>query len=157
MLVDEFNVRIEHLEPMRVAYTTAFSESPELDAWNALVAWAKPKGLLNDLVNRRLYGFNNPDPTPGKAEYGYEVLITIDDDTEPEGEIKVREFPGGLYAVTSCRGASNITKTWQRFVEWCKASEYDFGRHQWLERHITLPDPEDLEAMELDLYMPIAE
>ena len=155
--MSELEVRIEELPPMRVAFTSALGESPELEAWDKLIAWAKPKGLLEDFGKNQFYGFNNPDPSPGKPEYGYEVWVTIDESIEPEGEMKVKDFTGGLYAVTSCRGVSNIYNTWMQFAEWCKKSEYNFGKHQWLEKHISKPGETGLEEIELDLYLPIAE
>ena len=27
----------------------------------------------------RLFGYNNPDPTPGSSNYGYDVWITVDE------------------------------------------------------------------------------
>ena len=63
--MSELDVRIVELEPMRVASFHAFGESPELKASKKLVDWAKPKGLLDAKGTHRIFGFNNPDPSPG--------------------------------------------------------------------------------------------
>jgi DNA gyrase inhibitor GyrI len=73
-----------------------------------------------------------------------------------EGPIKIKEFPGGRYAVTRCAGVQNIYATWQQLVAWREASRYRMGQHQWLEELITSPS-DDWEHAQLDLYMPIAE
>ncbi len=154
--MSELEVRIVKLEPMRVASAHAFSASPEQEAWAKLLAWAKPKGLLDDRERHRIFGFNNPDPSPGSPNYGYEFWIIVGPDVEPEGEVGVKEFPGGLYAVTRCKGVSNITATWKQLVAWGEDSKYRRASHQWLEEHIGPVDiPQD--ALLLDLYMPIAE
>ena len=37
---------------------------------------------------------------------------------EAEGEAKIIEFPGGLYAVTQCKGIDNIGKAWKQLLTW---------------------------------------
>lgn len=156
--MSELDVRIVELEPMRVASVCAFSPSPEHDAWNKLVTWAQSKGLLDDPETHRIFGFNNPDPSPGSPNYGYEFWITVGPDAEPEGDVRIQEFSGGPYAVTRCKGVGNITETWKQLVRWCEDSQYRCASHQWLEEHIGPVDtPQDEDEMLLDLYCPIAE
>jgi AraC family transcriptional regulator len=124
-----------------------------------LIAWAKPKGLLDDPENHRVFGFNNPDPSPGSPNYGYEFWIVVGPDVEPEGEIKIKGFTGGLYAVTRCevRGDAYdiIPSTWKQLMAWCEDGKYQSGTHQWLEQLLTLPGSTD--EFTLDLYLPIVD
>ena len=154
--MSELDVRIVKLELMRVASVYGFGESPELEAWEKLVAWAKPKGLLDDLERHRIFGFNNPNPSPSSPNYGYEFWITVDADEEPQGEVRIQEFRGGLYAVTRCKGVENITETWKQLVKWLVDSKYKHACHQWLEEHLGPVEP-PLDELLLDLYAPIAE
>jgi DNA gyrase inhibitor GyrI len=158
--MNELNVRIVNLEPMRVASAYGFGPSPEMVAWQNLVTWAKPKGFLDDPEKHRIFGFNNPDPSSGSPNYGYEFWIEVGLEVVPdggaEGEIRVQDFAGGLYAVTGCVGVENITATWKKLVEWLAGSRYGNGRHQWLEQHFNL-DITKPEEMRLDLLLPIAE
>jgi DNA gyrase inhibitor GyrI len=157
--MSELDVRIVKLEALRVASVHAYSGSPEQDAMEKLIAWAKPKGLLDDRETHRIFGFNNPDPSPGSPNYGYEFWIVIGPGVEPEGEMTGKEFPGGLYAVTRCAVSGDaydiIPATWQRLVAWREGSQYEFGSHQWLEEHLGSLEISD--EFVLDLYMPIAE
>lgn len=157
--MSELDVRIVKLEPMRVASAHAHSASPEQDAMEKLIAWAKPKGLLDDQETHRVFGFNNPDPSPGSPNYGYEFWIMIGPDVEPAGEIKVKEFAGGLYAVTRCEVSGDayevIPATWKQLVIWLENSKYRGGTHQWLEE--CLSPIGGTEEFILDLYMPIVE
>jgi len=152
----ELEVRIVKFESMRVASAHAYSASPEGDAFEKLVAWAQPKGLIDDLGTHRIFGFNSPDPTPGSPNYGYEFWIVVGPGAEPEGEIKVKDFDGGLYAVTRCEGVENIHLTWKKLATWLEDSKYRHGQHQWLEEHLSaIGAPPD--EMIIDLYAPIVE
>lgn len=154
--MDELAVRIVELDPMHIASARAISETPERDSWKKMRLWAEPKGLLEDIEKHPVFGFNNPDPSPGQREYGYEFWIRIEPEIKPEGEIQVKQFSGGLYAVTTCNvkgdPAKNIPETWHKLVDWVKSSNYQLSKHQWLEAHN--PDASD-EEMVLDLYCPI--
>ena len=154
--MSDMDVRIVRLEPMHVASAHALSASPEVEALEKLVSWAKPKGLTDDLKTHRVFGFNNPNPSPGSPNYGYEFWMVVDQDIEPEGEIGVKDVAGGLYAVTRVEGVQHIHAKWQDLVAWLEDSKYDGGSHQWLEEHLSPVDVAP-EEMVLDLYAPIAE
>ena len=52
---------LERLETMRAVHIHVLSETPEEDAWKKMVAWAKPKGLLekgNCVFGRNTYPTN---------------------------------------------------------------------------------------------------
>ena len=152
-------VRIVRLEPMRLASVWGFGPSPETEAWAKLEAWAKPKGLYGDLENHPIFGFNNPNPTAGSPNYGYELWIKVDPETKPEGDVRILDFAGGLYAVKRCEVPKGqyevIGETWKELVTWREDSKYKHATHQWLEKSV----PNDLPNIEfiLDLYLPITE
>ena len=152
----ELQVRIVKLEAMRVASAWGFGQGPEIKAWKNLEAWAKPKGLLDGPAEHRIFGFNNPNPSAGSPNYGYEFWIAVGPDVEPKGEIKVKDFNGGLYAVTRCKGVENIHPTWQKLVTWLEDSKYRGAHHQWLEEHLSEIDAPPDELL-IDLYAPVVE
>ncbi|MBN1641409.1 MAG: GyrI-like domain-containing protein [Anaerolineae bacterium] len=153
--MDDLEVRIVELPPMRVARVHAYSATPEHDAWKKLIAWAQPRGLLADRQAFRIFGFNNPDPSPGSPNYGYEFWISVGPETEIDGDAEARSFRGGLYAVTRSVGVDAIGPTWKRLVTWGEDSPYKHGSHQWLEEHLGPVDAPEGE-LTLDLYMPVA-
>jgi DNA gyrase inhibitor GyrI len=156
--MSELEVRIVMLEPMHVASVHGFGESPEEKAWDKLMAWAKTKGLVNDLETHRIFGFNNPDPSPASPNYGYEFWMVVGPEVEPEGKVRIKEFAGGLYAVARCEVGGEpwetIPATWRRLGAWVEDSKYRWASHQWLEEHIG--DVDRPEGLVLDLYFPIA-
>jgi AraC family transcriptional regulator len=150
----KIEVRVVQLKAMRVASVQVIGPSPEMAVWQKLKDWATPKGLLGKGVKARLFGFNNPDPEPGKQEYGYEMWLVVGAKTKFDADVKIKDFKGGRYAVLRVKGAQNISGAWQQLVAWAEAEHHQLGQHQHLEEMVTLPEvaPEELT---LDLHMPI--
>src|SRR5512137_1602722 len=97
--MSDLDVRIVTLQPVRVDSFHGFGTGPETIAWSKLEAWATAKGFMGDLVQHRIFGFNNPDPSPGSPNYGYEFWMVVGPQVQPEPGVPVKEFAGGLYAV----------------------------------------------------------
>jgi len=161
--VKKFEVKIVKLEPMRVASVRAVSTKPENDAWEKMRSWAQPRGLLEDIDKHPVFGFNSPDPSPGGKEYGYEFWIRVDPDTKPSGDVEIKKFNGGLYAVATCKLKEELEsdffikngylESWKNLVDWVKSSKHKMGKHQCLEKAHEPGASE--EELTLDLYCPI--
>jgi AraC family transcriptional regulator len=157
--MDDLEVRFEQLPPMRVASFHGFGPGPEHLAGDKMRAWAGPRGYPQDPAHHRVFGFNNPDPSPGSPNYGYEFWITVGPEVTADSEAKIMQFAGGLYAVTTCPVRDpwqDIPATWKRLVAWCEGSAYRMAHHQWLEEHLNVPGNPEVQFT-LDLYVPIAE
>jgi len=154
--MNKLEVRIVKLEPMRVVSAYGFGKEPESIAWNKLMAYAVPKGLYNPKDPPSTWGFNNPDPCEGSPNYGYEIWLPVGRDIEPDGDLRILTFHGGLYAVTTFKNLANIGAVWGQLVQWQEMSKYKCGNHQWLEELTTSPEtsPEDYV---FNLYLPISE
>jgi DNA gyrase inhibitor GyrI len=153
----KLDVRIETLPPMRVASAYGFGPHPEDIAHQKMTAFLKSKGLLEGYGSKILhYGFNNPNPSSGSPNYGYEIWALIPPDVEPEGDIRVVEFNGGLYAVTRFENLDNIGRVWGELVRWRENSPYQHASHQWLE-HLLNPLENDPAKFVFELYLPIKE
>ncbi len=160
-----FEARIVKLSPIRVASVHAYGESPERDAWEKMEAWAGPLGLLDDTEKHPVFGFNNPNPSPGSNKYGYEFWMAVDPEIEAGPGVEMKQFEGGTYAVASCNLLEEINseffktegflESWQKLIDWAEEKNLKQGDHQALEK------PHDPRAPEseliLDLYLPIEE
>jgi len=157
--MSDMEVRIVKLPPMRVACVNGFGQGPEGMAFDKMKAWATAQDLLGKPY--RLFGYNNPDPSPGSPNYGYDVWITVDKSVQGDTEARIIDFPGGLYAVTRLEVKNpegDIPGTWQKLVKWMEGSKYRHGRHQWLEEHIgPLEEMGGEQSFTLDLHLPIEE
>lgn len=138
--MDELKVEIVTLPSMRVASGWAFGSSPEEAAWQKLDAWARPAGLF-DAPDARVFGHNNPNPSVGSPNYGYQFLLTVAPEVEPGEDIRIEELRGGRYAVMPAVVAADpsvdIPAAWQRLDKWIAEHSYRMGQHQWLEEHDT--------------------
>jgi len=159
--MSNLKVRIEPLPPMRVICFNGFGPSPEGLAFDKARDWLKANGMWEDGKPRRFFGYNNPDPSPGSPNYGYDVWLTVDRSVKADGDARIIDFPGGMYAVLRVEvklPSDDIGAGWQKLVKWRENSKYGCGTHQWLEEHI---GPLDMmggdQPFTLDLHLPIRE
>ena len=154
---DELEVQFIRLQPMRVVSFQAISESPENEAWAKLREWAEPKGYFDDLEKNPIYGFNNPDPSPGKKEYGYEFWLVVDPDFKSD-EVEVKDVPESFNVVTRCNvedPARDITEAWKKILEWIKKHKIKFAGRCGIEK-VIVPSHSG-EGFILDIYIPVVE
>ena len=153
--MNPLNVRIEDLPPMRVISAYGFGPEPEGLAAEKMEAFLQKKGLLED-YGRTIphYGFNNPSPSSGSPNYGYEIWAGVPPEVKPEGDLHEVMFPGGLYAVTRFENLENIGKEWEALVRWREDSPYRSADHQWLE-HLLNPLERDPSKYAFELYLPV--
>ena len=155
--MSKLDVRIETLPPMRVISAYGFGPQPEGLAADKMNAFLKAKGLLAGYGSAiPHYGFNNPSPSSGSPNYGYEIWAVVPPDVEPEGDLRVVMFSGGLYAVTRFENLENIGRVWSELVRWRENSPYLRASHQWLE-HLLNPLENDQAKYVFELYLPIKE
>ncbi|MBN2388279.1 MAG: GyrI-like domain-containing protein [Anaerolineales bacterium] len=158
--MNDLEVRIVTLPPLRVICFNGFGPSPERLAFDKASAWLKANGMWEDGQQRRFFGYNNPDPSPGSPNYGYDVWVTVDETVQAGGDGHIIEFPGGLYAVTRVEAGprgEGIYETWQALAAWVEHSQYkpEYCRRPCLEES---PDPfhSPPGGFTLDLYEPIS-
>ena len=159
--MEKQDIKIVTLEPMRFVSAHGFGSSPEAVAWDKVMAYIKEQGLTGKLNQHRFFGFNNPNPSAGSPNYGYEQWMTLDGDIEPADGIRTGLCPGGTYAVTRCEGVGNIFATWQALVAWVENSKYRMTNQQCLEECLNpgliVQDPPDFDHLRFDLYLPVVE
>jgi len=153
---DDLQVRVVHLEPMRVASSYGFGTSPEEIAWKKMLEWAKAKGVPDKPQEVRFFGFNNPNPSAESPSYGYEQWMTVGPDIGADDDIEIKAIPRGMYLVTRCTGLQNIGEVWARLLMWQEGSGYEMAPGYCLEECIN-PPPEVFEQVVMDLYLPVAE
>jgi effector-binding domain-containing protein len=152
------DVRIVDLPAMRVAGSLGFGKEPENQAWKQMQKFAASVDIDLGKKGARTYGFNNPNPTPGSDNYGYEIWLPVGPDIEAAPPIQIKQVPGGKYAVVRFTGLSNITRMWGELVAWFEESPYT-SPPNWCRCLEALQNPlePDPEKYVFDLYLPIAE
>jgi len=152
------DVRIVDLPPMRVASALGYGTEPENQAATMIVEFARSIGLEPGDPGYRTFGFNNPNPSPGSPNYGYEIWLVVGPDVEAKPPIEIKEIPGSRYAVTRFTGLSNIGRFWRELVAWFEDSPYTRPPN-WCTclEEVTNPAETDPEEWTFDLYLPIAD
>ena len=148
-------IQIVILPAMRIASAWGFGTEPENQAWAKMESWAGPKGLLADSASRRMFGFNNPNPSAGSPNYGYEFCLTVSEEIQPEADIRIKELNGGKYAVMPFEFPETdpglaIGSAWKSLDTWTADNGYRHGEHQWLEEHT-------LDGKVIALFYPLAD
>ena len=144
-------IEVKEVPAAKAARFHAFSSSPEEEAWKAMEAWAKPKGYLEEGSPATIYGYNNPNPSAGSPNYGYEFIVIADDLSEAP---QIIDFPGGKYAVApsgisvGVDDPAKLGDAWNALVKSVQQAGYAHGQHQWLELHTPPP-------INITLYAPI--
>lgn len=144
------SVHIEQLEPLHVCTISITSETPEGEAIDALLDWARPQGLLAG--SYRFFGYDNCQPHPN---HRYTTLLTVDKDIQQSGDVEIMDVPGGQYAVTEVRGVEQIGPAWRQLENWVKESGYAFGDQPGLEEYIDKPGERPLNDSRFRLYLAI--
>ncbi|MBI9052124.1 MAG: effector binding domain-containing protein [Anaerolineaceae bacterium] len=147
------DIEFVSLPAYRVAVFSGFGPEPEMIALGKLIEWMNANNILPLKPETRIFGFNNPDPSPGSPNYGYDFWVTLPQDMQVS-DAEELAYPGGEYARTSCPGVEQITETWQALNQWIEQSPYIYGKYQWLEE-MFIKDNNPLNFDHLDLYMPI--
>ena len=154
--MSNLDVKIVKLEPFRAISAYGFGPEPEGIAFEKIKNFALSKGLIQEGAPPGTFGFNNPDPSPGSPNYGYEIWLPMEQEVEPEGDLRFVQFDGGLYATTTFTGLQNIGQVWGELNKWREDSAYRCGHHQWLEQPLNWGDM-PIEEWIFTIYLPINE
>ncbi|MCP4754897.1 MAG: GyrI-like domain-containing protein [Proteobacteria bacterium] len=108
-------LKITRLEPCEaVSFHIERSIHPEDEVFAQFHEWSEAKGLLEKLRFVPVLGFNNPWGSEGNPR-GYEILCFLAEfeDIDLSNAI-LKNFPGGLFAVTTIPGLDVIPEYAQR-------------------------------------------
>ncbi len=163
--LNERDVRILYLPPMRVLSFHSVGEAPELVSDTAVQEFLRTTEFAKTCPASRHFGFNHDE---GDI-HGYERWLILPDGTNIPENIPVKTFPGGLYAVTCA-----MMGEWER---WDMLLRYFDGHERYevamngttamgglLEEHLNYwnwyEDPglsmeENDRTKQLDLYLPV--
>ena len=130
----KIDVRVVTIESMNVISFLGYGENPEMIAINSFRQWIHEQNVSIKNASTKIFGFNNPCPSIGSKNYGYEIWLSIPQDMDVPKEKKIILFPGGLYAQTpiNVTTGEEIPLYWEALNHWCENSDYTLGCHQWL-------------------------
>jgi AraC family transcriptional regulator len=111
-------VQLELMPVTRVAYVRSVgqymaNESMFLDLYQRLFSWAASNDALSTKTQTYNFYSDSPDITEGEK---LQVLasITVDDAAKPAGDIGIKKYPGGMYAIARFKLTNETFKlAWQ--------------------------------------------
>lgn len=152
-------VEIVKLPAQRIAFVRHVGPYDEVgEAFDTLMAWAAPRGLIGPGVKVIGVSYDDPNITaPAKIRYDAALTLATDDESEAEGEIGIRELRGGSYAVVCHQGPySDLTATYDfLYGRWLPASGYNLADAPPFEYYLNHPDSTEPEDLLTDVHIPI--
>jgi AraC family transcriptional regulator len=154
---EPMEVRIERVEPMRVAFVRHIGPYHEVEtAWERLCTRLGKDGLLGPGTKFIGICYDDPEVTP-PAKTRYEACVTVDNDFEAEDDVGVQTIGGGEYAVTTHVGPySLLGQTYAKLLgQWLPRSGRALRSEPSLEFYLNAPESTDPEDLITDIYAPL--
>jgi len=154
---ETMEVRIERVEPMRVAFVRHVGPYHEVGtAWERLCTRLGKDGLLGPGTKFIGICYDDPEVTPAE-KIRYEACVTVDDDFEAEDDVGVQTIGGGEYAVTTHIGPYNLLgQTYAGLLgQWLPRSGRELRSEPSLEFYLNAPESTDPEDLITDIYAPL--
>lgn len=134
----KMEVKVKRVLPMRVAFVRHTGPYPECSvAWEKLLSWAGPRGLLGAGI--RFIGICHDDPEVTPPEkVRFDACITLDDDFKGEGDVGVQTIVAGEYAMTTHVGPyNNLGQTYAVLCgQWLPRSGYELRSAPGFEEYL---------------------
>ena len=150
-------VRIEQLQPMRVAFMRHVGPYDQVgETWAKLMAWAGPRELLGP--HTKVIGIVHDDPEVTPPEkIRYDACFAVGEQVKLEGDVGIQEIAGGDYAVTTHRGPyDSLGQTYARLCgEWLPGSGREVRSIPAFEMYHNTPQSTAREDLLTDIYIPL--
>lgn len=150
-------VEIKEVPEMRVAFVRHVGPYEECSqAWEKLLAWAGPSGLLGG--GTRFIGVSHDDPEVTASDKNrYDACITIDAGVEAPVGIAIRTVGGGRFAMATHNGPyEKLSETYAALCgQWAPQSSHELRSMPCLEEYLNTPSETEPEDLLTDVYIPI--
>ncbi|MCL4522916.1 MAG: AraC family transcriptional regulator [Acidobacteria bacterium] len=126
------------------------------DAWDRLMTWAGPRGLLG--AQFMLLGIVHDDPeTTPPDKWRYDAAIGVGENVQGERDIGIQEIPEGRYAVALHHGEySTLGQSYARLCsEWLPQSGQELAAAPALEIYLNSPKTTKPEDLLTEIWLPI--
>lgn len=151
------DVRIETLQPMRVAFARHVGPYNEVgQAWQRLCGWAGPRGLLGPQTKTIGISHDDPEITPPE-KLRYDACIVVGADVAAEDDVGVQEIAGGEYAVVTHHGPyERLGDTYAALLgQWLPAHSREPLSGPCLEFYRNSPTETAPEDLLTDIHVPL--
>jgi AraC family transcriptional regulator len=151
------SIQIVRREPVNVAFIRYVGLAPQVGrAWEKLSRWAAQRGIFGRGTEFIGVWHDDPQITPARR-LRCDVCATLSRAIEPEGEIGVREIPGGDYAHTTHRGPyEKLAETYAMLCGvWAPQSGREIAAAPAVEVYRNSPRTVAPDQLVTDIYLPL--
>ena len=152
------DVEVKKLEEIRVAYVRHLGGySEEIGkAFDKLMTWAAPRGLLGGPSRIIGVSHDNPDVTPADR-CRFDACLEVPDDVTGEGEIGIQTIGAGAHAVGRFSGPiAEINAAYHHmFGGWMPGSGYQPADAPCYEIYYSNPDDDPKGSYDSDICVPV--
>jgi AraC family transcriptional regulator len=153
-----YAVEVRDLPELHVAYvrhTGAYSGIGA--AFQKLMRWAGPRGLLRFPETRMLGIYHNDPGITEAAKLRSDACITVPEGTAVDGEIGLLRVPGGKFAVARFEiSADQFGRAWDALMgEWLPGSGYQPDDRMCYELYLNDPEQHPQKKFILEICQPV--
>lgn len=146
---------IKDLPELNVAYVRHVGPYEQCEtAWEAVCAWAAPKGLLGPKSAFIGLCHDDPEITP-PDKIRYDACLTVPQGVEPEGQVGVKTIGGGRYAMALHKGPyANLAATYAWLCGvWAAENGGELASEPSLEFYLNDPQRTPPEELLTEVYV----
>ncbi len=151
----ETKVEIKEMPEINVVYIRHTGQYNQIGkAYEKLIKWAGPRGLLNP--GTKTITVYQDDPAVTEMEkVRQDACITVANDVKVEGEIGKATIPGGKYAVARFQvDSKGFEKAWNTMCLWITESGYQFSGSPYELYYNSLEDDKH-EQFDVEICIPV--
>lgn len=158
-LTFELEPKIKQIPGRRIIYANGVGEygSKITSAtWKKIIQFASKYKLFGRNTEFLGVSYDNPMITDGD-KCRYDACITVKKDVKPEGEIGVREIPGGKFAIFRFKGPyENFNYVYTRiYRDWLPSSGFILRDENVYEKYINDPGKSKPAKLVTEIHLPV--
>jgi len=155
---DDFQVRIEDLPPLRIAFVRvigAYKPGRLMVGLERLLGWGKERGIYPG-ARLATTSPDNPDIVP-MTRYRMDLCMVIPTGTSETGRMSFATMPATRYAMVHCHGdIHKVDRAWTHlFSHWLPSSGYEPDDAPYVELFRNSDDSSGWSTLDLDCCVPV--
>jgi AraC family transcriptional regulator len=155
--VMKIDAKYKELQPQKVLYISHIGDYNDVGiVWERLCKYAGMKNLMYE--GQQVIGISHDDPNvTDQSKLRYDACLTLKQDVKPEGEVGVKEIPGGKYAVVTHKGPyKNLINTYNAlFGNYIPKNEVKLRDCPIFELYVNDPEKVKEEDILTEIYIPV--
>lgn len=150
--------KIKTIKPEKVIYTTELGDYNVSagKAWTRISEFAQKKRLFG--FRTKFYGisYDDPDVTPAD-KLRYDACMTVSKKVEAEGDIGVKELPGGKYAIFLHLGPYDQLKSSYDYIfgKWVIENNIELSNAPCMEKYLNNAEKTKPEKLKTEIMIPM--